>query len=69
MNNQKIPNHSEDLETNNGSDAQQSPSKKRLRIPYSAVLSSNQFETDPSEIIDPEAEVTEEDSSAAVEED
>jgi len=61
MNNQKIPNHSEDLETNNGSDAQQQESKKRRRIPFAPVLSSTQFETDPSEILDPEAEVTEED--------
>jgi len=61
MENQKSPNHTEDSETNNGSDAQQQLSKKRLRIPFNAVLSSTQFETDASEILDPEAEVTEED--------
>ncbi len=64
MENHKGPNHNEDLDTNNGSDAQQQQSKRRRRIPYApvnAVVSSKEFETDDPEILDPEAEVTEDD--------
>ncbi|MBC7775450.1 MAG: hypothetical protein H7246_08425 [Phycisphaerae bacterium] len=66
MENQKSPNHNEDLETSNGPDANVANdpgTKKRRRIPSptNMVSSSEQFETDESEILDPEAEVTEED--------
>lgn len=43
---------------------QESSNQKRRRIPYTptnAILSSDQIETEESEILDPEANVTEED--------
>jgi hypothetical protein len=67
MENQKSPNHHEDLETNNGPDGNSSEAntpRKRRRIAYSPgaiVLSSDKLETNAPETIDPEAEVTEDD--------
>lgn len=62
MENQKSPDSNEIL--NKPGAGQEPETQKRRRIPYSptsAILSSDKIEPDPSEILDPEADVTEDD--------